>query len=149
MRGLYIEHRPKGSGTISEDLVKHMYIRVSQGSVAVVAEHPVSMLAVIRKRWLKIERRLRRERSSTLSASKILELTHQITKMQTIRFTAKPPKEEPGGDVQFATVKDWMAWPPEANCRTLYVTYPITKEQLYLITGWMCESGVIVIYDVV
>ena len=147
MHGLYIEHRSKGSSPISEDLAKHLYTRALQGNAAIVTDNPLALLSVIRKQWLKIERHLRRERSSTLNASKILELTHQITRMQTIRFTAKPPKEEAGGDVQFATVEDWIAWPPEANCMTLYVTTQITNEQLHLITGWMRESGVVVIYD--
>ena len=144
MNGLYIEHRAKGSSTISEDLAKHLYTRALQGNAAVVTDNPVAMLSSVRKQWLKIERHLRRERSSTLNASKILELTHQITRMQTIRFTAKPPKDDPMGDVQFATIEDWMAWPPE--CRTFYVTTSITSEQLHLVTSWMREDGVVVIY---
>ena len=91
-----------------------------QGSVAVVAKNPVAMFAAVRKRWLTIERHLWRERSSTLNTSKILELTHQLTRMQTIHFTAKSPSDDPMGDVQFAIIEDFVAWPPE--CRTLYVT---------------------------
>jgi len=48
--------------------------------------------------------------------------------MQTIRFTARLPKDEPEGDILFATIQDFLAWPPEASCRTLYVTTRITKE---------------------
>jgi len=145
MQGLYIEHRLKGSSTISEDLAKHLYTRALQGNVAIVTDSPVAMLSAVRKQWLKIERHLRRERSSTLNANKILELTHQIARMQTIRFTAKAPRDDPMGDVQFATVEDWMAWPPE--CRTLYVTCQITNEQLHLVTSWMREGGVVVVYE--
>lgn len=146
MQGLYIEQRYKGSSTISEDLAKHLYIRALQGNVAIVADNPVALLSAVRKQWLKIERHLRRERSSTLNASKILELTHQITRMQTMRFTAKPPSDEPMGDVQFATIQEFLAWPPEASCRTLYITTPITNEQLHLITGWIRGGGLVVIY---
>lgn len=144
MHGLYVEHRLKGSSTISEDLTKHLYTRVMQGNVAVVAENPTAMLATVRKRWLMIERHLRRERSSTLNAAKILELTHEITRAQTIRFTARPPANDPMGDVQFATIEDFIVWPPQ--CRTLYVTYPMANEQLYLVTGWMREGGLVVTY---
>lgn len=145
MHGQYVEHRQRGSSTISEDLTKHLYTRVMQGNVAIVAENPVAMLAAVRKRWLAIERHLRRERSSTLNAAKILELTHEITRAQTIRFTAKPPADDPMGEVQFATIEDFIAWPPQ--CRTLYVTCLITNEQLHLVTSWMREGGLVVVYD--
>ena len=149
MNGLYIEHRLKGSSTISEDLAKHLYTRALQGNAAIVTDNPAAMLSSVRKQWLKIERHLRRERSSTLNASRILELTHQITRMQTIRFTARPPSDDPVGDVQFATVEDFVVWPPEANCTTLYVTTPVTNEQLHLMTSWMREGGVVVVYDAI
>jgi len=58
MQGLHIERNLKGSSTISEDLTKRLYARVMQGSVAVVAENPLAMLAAVRKQWLKIERHL-------------------------------------------------------------------------------------------
>lgn len=145
MNGLYIEHRLKGSSTISEDLAKHLYARTLQGNAAVVTDNPVAMLSSVRKQWLKIERHLRRERSSTLNANKILELTHQITRMQTIRFTARLPRDDPMGDVLFATIQDFVGWPPE--CRTLYVTCPVTNEQLHLVTSWMREGGLVVAYE--
>lgn len=142
MNGLHIEHRLKGSSTISEDLAKHLYTRALQGSVAVVTDNPVAMLSSVRKQWLKIERHLRRERSSTLNAGNILKLTHQLTWMQTIRFTAKTPCDDLMGEVQFATIEGFVAWPPE--CRMLYVTTPITNEQLHLVTSWMRYGGVVV-----
>ena len=145
MHGLYIEHRLKGSSTVSEDLVKHMYTRVLQGDVAIVAEHPVSMLSVIRKRWLKIERQLRRQRSSTLDSRRILEVTQELIRVQTLKFTAKKPVDDPVGNVQMATVEDFMVFPPQ--CRTMYVTYRITIEQLHLVTSWMPQGGLVVIYD--
>ena len=144
MHGLYVEHRLKGSSTISEDLTKHLYTRVMQGNVAIVAENPVAMLSAVRKRWLKTERHLRRERSSTLNAAKILELTHEITRAQTIRFTARPPADDPMGDVHIATIQDFILFPP--MCRTLYVTHVIAKEQLHLVTSWMPKESLIVIY---
>lgn len=145
VNGLYIENRHKGSSTISEDLAKHLYTRALQGNAAVVTDNPVAMLSSVRKQWLKIERHLRRERSSTLNASKILELTHQITRMQTIRFTAKAPRDDPMGDVEFATLEDFVVWAPE--CRTLYVTCAVTSEQLHLVTGWMPKNGLVVVYE--
>lgn len=146
MNGLAVEHRLKGRA-ISEDLAKDLYTRSLQGNVAIVTDNPIVMLSLVRKQWLKPEWHLRRERSSTLNADKILELTNQIARMQVIRFTAKSPRDEPMCDVQFATVRDFLVWPPEANCRTLYVTSPITNEQLYLITSWMRESALAVVYS--
>lgn len=147
MNGLSVEHRLKGSSAISEDLAKHLCIRAVHGSATVVTDNPVVMLSLVRKQWLKLERHLRRERSSTLNARKILELTDQIARMQAMRFTAKPPRDEPMSDVQFATIRGFLVWPPEANCRTLYVTSPVTNEQLHIITSWTREGGVVIVYD--
>jgi hypothetical protein len=145
MHGLYVEHRLKGSSTVSEDLVKHMYTRMLQGSVAIVAGNPLAMLSVVRKRWLKIERQLRRQRSSTLDARRILEVTQEIIRVQTLKFTAKPLADDPIGDVHVATIQDFVLFPP--MCRTLYVTHTITTEQLHLVTSWMPKGGLVVVYD--
>lgn len=144
MYGLYREQRYAGSAPISRDLTKHLYTRMRCSKVAIVTDKPTAMLAAVRKQWLEIERKLRRERSSTLDATRILELAHEIAQMQSMRFTAKPPIDEPRGDVLFATAEDLLAWPPQ--CKTMYVTCPVELEVLHQITAWMPIHSLVVIY---
>jgi len=65
--------------------------------------------------------------------------------MQTLRFSAKWSMDiyEPA-DVYMATIEQLLAWAPEGNCRTVYVTCEVTTEQLYVITSMMREGALIV-----
>lgn len=145
MHGLYREQRYAGSAPISRDLAKHLYTRMMCGSVAIVTDKPVPTLSAVRKQWMQIERQLRRERSSTLDAIRILELTYEIPRMQSMVFTAKAPIDEPRADVLFATAADFLRWPPQ--CRTMYVTCPVELEVLHQITAWMAVHGLVVVYS--
>lgn len=144
MVGLYREERLKGSASISLDVAKHLYARSLCGKVAIVAERPQVFLPALRKQWIKLERTVRHERSSTLDPCRLLGFVHELPRIQALKFTAKPPIDEPRADVQIATVEQLLEWAPQ--CRTLYVTYPITNEQLHLITAWMPKGGLVVIY---
>ncbi len=145
MHGLYREHRHAGSAPVSQDLAKHLYTRMMYGKVGIVAERPATMLPALRKQWLKLQRRVRRERSSTLDAARILELSQQLACMQSMTFTAKAPIDEPTADVLVATIDDLLRWPPQ--CRTMYVTCNVELEKLHLVTSWMPRHSLVVIYE--
>jgi len=142
--GLFVEERMAGSSPIAQDVVKHLYARSLCGKVAIVAERPVVFLSALKKQWMKIERQLRHERSSTLNPTRLLEFTHELPRIQTLSFTAKPPIDEPRADVQIATVEQFLEWAPQ--CRTMYVTCGVTNEQLHLITAWMPKHSLVVVY---
>lgn len=146
MHGLYIEKRTlNGKTLLSWDLAHHIYARGIQGKIATVTDKPTETLASTRKQWLKLLRQVQRERSSTLNAVRIAELTRQIAWMQGLRFSAKPPEDLLEADVTFATVDDFLVFAPD--CYTMYVTYDFPKEKLYLITAWMPKGELVVIYD--
>jgi len=89
---------------------------------------------------------VQRERSSTLDAVLIAELTRTIIRMQSLLFSIKWPPDERDGyiaDVYLVTVQNALRWPPEADCATLYIIAPMTAEQLYAVTAWM-RRGVVV-----
>lgn len=143
MNNLRIEHLSRSSGTISGDIVKHIQQHTTQGRVAIVAEHPLSMLSVLRKKWLKAEWKLRRQRSSTLNPESIRRLTFELNQMQARTFTAKPPRDDPIGDVLISDIEQFVAFPP--MCNTLYIVQPISKEQLHLVTTWMPRGGTVIL----
>jgi phosphatidylserine/phosphatidylglycerophosphate/cardiolipin synthase-like enzyme len=93
--GLYREHRTATIMPLSCDIARHLYTRMLCGKATVITDKPLAMLASVRKQWVKLERQLRRERSSTLQETRLLELTYEIARMQSMRFTAKPPDSEP------------------------------------------------------
>lgn len=149
MRELLYEKDSFGLTPSTKDLVRHMYTRMNCGKIVIVAENPVVFLSALRKQWIKFTHKVQRERSSTLNSILILELTKNINRMQSMKFTAKWPTDDYPADVSVATIEQLLQWPPEANCRTLYVTCAVTNEQLHLITAWMAKKSLLVICKLV
>jgi hypothetical protein len=146
MHGLIREEHSFGSNPGSKDLARHLYTRITCGKVTIVADNPSTLLPALRKQWLKLMRKIQKERASTLNAERIFELNEMVVQMQSLRFsTSWPPAGYTPADVYIATLDELLGWVPEAECRTVYVTCEITNEQLYLVTAWMLSGSLIVI----
>lgn len=118
------------------------------GKVVIVADNPTSLLPALRKQWLKLMRKVQKERASTLNAERIYELSETVASMQNLRFTiAWPPDGYKPADVYIATIDELLRWAPEAECRTVYVTCEVTMEQVYLVTAWITKGSLIVMCE--
>lgn len=145
MYALYIEHRSiSGKDTLSWDLTHHMYLRSEHDKVIVVTDKPVESLSATRKQWFKLMRKVMRQRSETLNPIRSIELTNQIAYMQNLKFSAKRPVDGLVADVTFATADDFIGVAPV--CSTAYVATEIEKAKLHILTSWMPENGVVVMY---
>jgi len=145
MHNLLLEEDSFGTNPSMKDLVRHLYVRMSCGKVVIVANNPVVTLSALRKQWLRFGRSVQRERSSTLRATRIYELSRSIIQMQSLHFSIKWSSQDyPSADVCVVTLEQILAWPPEQDCRTLYVAREVTTEQLYVITAGMARGGLIV-----
>lgn len=134
MRHLVYEERSFGANPGTKDLARHLYTRMYCGPVVIVAANPVSTLAALRKQWLKLARRVRREASSTLNAARLFELHKLIARMYTMEFTTKWPQAGYPADVYVVLVEQLVQWPPEPSCGTLYVTCAAKAKHLHAIT---------------
>lgn len=143
---LHIEKRQAAScADLAKAIAQSLYEHRVQS--VIVTDKPLVLLSMVSKQWKRLERRLQKERASTLDAQKILDLTREIAWMQTRKFSAKADPEaleRLEADVTFATIEELLRFVPE--CQTLYVTCPIAKEQLYMFAAWMPKSGTVVIY---
>ena len=142
MPGLTREEDSLGANPGTKGLARHLFTRMTCGKVVIVAEKPEALHASLRKSWLKLARKVNKERSSTLNATRVLRLSDMASKMQTMRFTTDWP-DDYTADVAIATVEQLLAWPPD--CRTLYVTCHITMEQLHVVVALMPVGSLIVI----
>lgn len=126
----YLETRiiTGANATIGSDLARHLLTRQHLGKTVVVCDNPVIVMSVVRKYWLRLTRNVQKERSSTLNAERILQLTHDITHMQHMNFVARSFRESPRGDVYFMLPEQLDYLP--ANCYTLYVTEDLSKEHM-------------------
>lgn len=146
MHGFYIENRklPKGV-SLSQDLAQHILARGAHGAVVVATKNPHELISTVGKQWRALIRLVERERASTLNRVRIAELNNQINWMENLNFTIKLPEELPNNCVTFAKVDLLLASPP--ICSTLYLLEPLNAEKFYLLTGWLSQKGVVVVYE--
>lgn len=138
------EHRfTTNSG--ARDIANHLYGRMHYGKTVVIADRPQAFIGVLRKQWLKLARQKMIERARTLNAAKISELEGGVRYMLGLRFTRSYPPDEYPGDVYVVGVEEALLWPPE--CSTMYITAGIERHQLYLLTSWMRQHSLVVIYE--
>lgn len=143
MYGLVVEYRSP-SGSLSRDLAKQLSDG-GGGKVAIVAQNPVALLASTRKQWVKLTRRTQRDRSATLNAATVADLTQRIVWMQAAKFSASSLDDLLEADFTFATAEDFVKFPPV--CRIVYVTYGFETEKLHMLTSWIPKDGKVVIYE--
>ncbi len=130
---------------LANDIARSLYKHRTQS--VVVTDNPLVLLSLVSKQWKRLERRLSKQRASTLDVQKRQGLTREIAWTQTRRFSTNANPEALEllkADVIFATIEKLLRFAPE--CQALYVTCPIAIEQLYMITAWMPKSGTVVIY---
>lgn len=145
MHDLIREASSFGANPSTKDLARHMYTRMRCGQIVIITDDQNALLSPLRKQWLKLCRKVQRERSSTMNALRISELAETIQQMQGLRFSAKwHDGSYDTADVYLATTEQLLAWTPESNCRTLYVTCETKQEQLYVITSMMREKALVV-----
>lgn len=141
MHGLIREEHTFGANPGTKDLARHLFTRMSCGKVVIVADNPAALMGPLRKQWLKLARKVQKERASTLNAERIFELSEMVKRMQTLRFATTWP-DDYSADVYVATMEQLLHWAPE--CRTLYVTSRADLADLHVVTSLMSKGGVVV-----
>lgn len=145
MSVFYIEHRNlKHATSLSWDIAHHMFTRYTLGKIVVITDRPTPFLSSVSKQWHKVIREVSRERSSTLQAHRILELSRENSTMQHLRMTAGPYQELPNNDVYFVTLHETVERPP--TCQTMYVAVPHNGQLLEKITANMPRHSLVVRY---
>lgn len=127
-RYLEIRNITSASTSVPSDLAQHLLARQHLGKAIVVCDKPVIRIGIMRKHWFRQTRNVQRERSSTLNVERILQLTHDITRMQRMDFVARPFPASPMSDVFFVTADQLDELPP--NCYSMYIVSPPTATQL-------------------
>jgi hypothetical protein len=132
------------STTVGSDLARHLLSRQHVGKTIIVCERPAIFMSVVRKYWFRLTRNLQNERSRTLNAEKILQLTYDITHMQRMNFAAKPFREYPRADVLFLAPDQLEQLP--VNCTSLYLLEPIDKDQLRAVLAQLSDRALVIDY---
>lgn len=147
MHGLNTErHRISDSNSLSADIARHLQTRLSEGNkVCVVTDKPKDLMPAVRKNWLKLVRRVQRQRAGTIKPLEILEYTQKIAHMQQIEFVANPPDDFIGVNVGFATPAQVLRYAPD--CQTMYIACSVQHDKLHLMTAMMRPGALVVLYE--
>lgn len=147
-RTYYLEHRrPNGRNSLSWDLARHAYTRVTTGRILVLSDNPVPLLSSFKKQWLQLCRRVQRERASTFNTDYIMQFTRQISLMQGLNATTESPVQVPDADLYILTpaqVVEHITLLP--HFRTLYVVCDVSPEFLETLSADLPERALVTIY---
>jgi hypothetical protein len=112
MPGIYIEHRKlQGNASLSRDIARHMRTCLMPGKIVVIADDPRSLTASVCKQWKKVTQQVQRERSKTLNAARIAEISNRIALMQSLQFNIKPPVNNAKIGIYFVTLSQLPQYP--------------------------------------
>jgi hypothetical protein len=142
----YIDNRSAGTTEyMSLDLSRHLPRRLTVGPAVIVTDRPTVMHAVIRKRWQRIIREVKRQRASTLNVQKKAGLDYELEHLRACRFTTKSFEEFPTAHVFLVSPRYLeRALPP---CYpTLYLTTWLSVECLQAAVRNLPLSGLLVTY---
>ena len=146
MPGFYTEKRKLPNGvSLSQDLVQHILARGAHSAVVVATNNPHELISTTGKQWRALIRLVQRERASTLNRARIAELNNQINWMERLKFTIKLSEQLHDNSVTFARIENLLDTPP--ICSTLYLLESTNAEQFYLVTSWLSNRSVVVLYD--
>lgn len=141
----YLETRTTDqTNTTAADVARHLLARQHLGKAVVVCAKPVTAMSVTKKYWLKLARNLQKERASTLNVERILQLTHDITRMHHTEFAAKPYDNAPHADVFFVT-PDHIGELP-LHCYSFYILEEITEPILLRCIAQLPHRSLVVDY---
>jgi hypothetical protein len=145
MSDLYMEMRPISDVTLlPRDLVRHMYSLSLGGGITVVTKEPKKLLADTKKQWRRFMRQVQAQRRDTDDVLRMAELSRRVSWMQQMTFAVQEPDGLSEAGILFASVEDLVRM--AQMCNAMYITYPIERVQLYMITSWMAKGGKVMRY---
>jgi len=148
MANVFIEHRQLVPGVaLTWDLAHHLCIRHRNGPVIVVAAKPPAIIPALRKQWLRVIHKLRREYSSTLNAPLKDRLSHVIASMELLRFEVYQPEaaKPPGSRILYFVRPEHLPDLP-FSCRTIYVATELTPDLAKTLGTKLYRYGLLVDY---
>lgn len=145
MNKVYIEQRQlDGNTRLAEDVARHLYTRQFEGKILVVAERPKVFLSTLKKQWVRVTERVRRERSSVLQDTRARELDRQIYAMNNYIFTLRDPLDHPPAQAYVISpthLRDTLPY-----CMTVYVTCPVDTELINQLIESLPTHALVVFY---
>lgn len=117
-------------------VISHWHSRFLYGKAIIITENPEHFVKLAKKRWLSLMQSLQHERSRTIDADKLLNITHSITRMQQMAIANEAPHEFPAAHFWCITPQKLETTELPRTCHTIYTNVLLsesTKRHLYAI----------------
>lgn len=147
MGDCYIEERQLGanSRSLPGDLACHLLTRQFCGRAIVVTDKPAIMRPAVAKQWQMIKRRIHREISSTLKATRFDALSRQLSDAQRIRFVDESSPDIAEDDVLLVTSRRLLDL--SLTAQTVYLACAIDEKTEMALRILIPNHGLMVRYD--
>jgi len=134
----------KGIDNIMADITRRLYARLDLGKAIIVADQPISIHVLVKRRWARLTQKLQTQREESHETAVILDLTDEIIKMQSLGFTTVAPFDAPANSVFIMTPPSLEDILPE--CSTIFVISTVSDQVLHEAATCLTEDGIIVRY---
>ena len=148
MANVFVERRQLSDGVaLTWDIAHHLYTRQRNWPVVIVADQPSVMLAALRKQWLRVIAKLRKEYSSTVSQPRKQKISGIVAHMEGLRFTVRP--DEPLGKAVYIMRPADARTGAAKGSQTIYATCPVTPDLEKVLMDSLQYYGLLMEYDFV
>jgi len=145
MADVFVERRQLSKDVaLTWDIAHHLYTRHSGGLVVILSETPPTLLAALRKQWLKVIAKLITERSRTVEEARKRLLRRMINAMELLTFTVKLPENISSTDRGVYILKRSDLPSIKAKITTMYITDNVDSKPL---ESLIVSHGLIVEYE--
>ena len=142
MSGPFIEERQVGtSASLLADVTRHLFTRFKVGKAIILTTNPRYTLPNLKKEWIKLEKMVKRELSSTLDSALIRELSDTLRAMQSLTFSSS---QEKAAEVRLVDPSIYLQWPKTAE--TVYVIEPLNGMEYDTTLRNTKNGGLVVVY---
>lgn len=135
----------RGMDNIMADIARQLYASLDIGKALIVVDQPLSAHVIIKRHWARLTQKLQTKREESHETAVILDLTDEIIKMQSLRFTTLPPFEAPQNNVFIMPPQSLGDILPE--CGTIFVLADVREDVLRDAATCMTEDGLIIRYQ--
>lgn len=125
MNNLQIEIHTFLKGQLSQALAAHMLDVCFNGNIAVICKTPTRLMNQVKKEWIHLTSR-------------------KSTYLKNLSFSDASPFDDIQANVAFSTIEKFRLFPP--TCTTLYVTQPVTDQDMYILTSWLPSHAMVILF---
>lgn len=141
---LEIKRSPKSHSALASHIAEHWQSRHLYGKALFICDSPAELTKLLRKRWTSVMQSIQQERTHTIDADKLLNITHTITRMQQMIIADTPPHSFPAAHFWLVQVTQLASIELPRSCHTIYIATSLPTHMKELLVSVLPAHSLIV-----